>query len=482
MNSPKTPWLSRFVWFYLLFATALSYGCQEKLERRVALTQEQWKQVREKVSDERPKPQHEIGAVFGEGGEPLIELVGYDLSAKSLVTNKNFTITWYWRAFAKPDKNWKIFVHLAPKNGSTFQNLDHHPVDNLYQTTLWEADQYVKDAQNTKLRAGFPSSGADILVGFFEEQTGKRLELLDAGAGKKIEDGKLRVGEVSTKNDKTLVAYHVDEAPVLDGKINDQVWRIAARTQAFVAAGDGKPVDFSTNAKALYTDDALYLAFDAKDKDIRTVFTKRDDKLWEQDCIEVYLNPDGDSGSYWELQISPGDSADPNNPPIFDAYFEKHRQPAWEIAKNRTLEGLEARIVRKGSLNSKGKDRDTGYTLEMKIPFATIDKTPGAIELIKLPNKPPKQGDTWRMNFFRVDHNLKGEKKSTRHAAWSPAGGDFHNLEAFGTLEFGEHRNLNNRTENTTPRPPKEARARSLRCPNRQRDQRRLGEPFDPRD
>ncbi|OIP36228.1 MAG: hypothetical protein AUK47_15435 [Deltaproteobacteria bacterium CG2_30_63_29] len=427
-------------------------SCQERAERTVALTQEQWKRVKKNVSDERPTPSTVVEATFGLKDRPLIELVGYDLSPRNLVTGKNFTVTWYWHSLEKTDTNYKAFVHLVPIGSGAFQNLDHHPVDNLYQTSTWEAGKYVTDAQTVTLKAGFSSSGGKFQLGFFEQQSGQRLSIIDPGRGTVIEDGKLEVGQTSTKNDKNLVVplVDLDEAPVMDGLLTDPAWRIAGRTQSFTAAGDGKPVDFATTAKAIYTAEALYLGFDVRDKDIRTRFTKRDDTLWEQDCVEIYLNPDNDNGTYWELQLSPGDGEN-GQTPLFDAYFETHRTPAWKIAMNTTFVGLEAKVDRRGSLNSDDNTLDdTGYTVEVKIPFQNLSNTPNAIERIKLANASPKVGDTWRVNFFRVDYQETDGNKQTRHASWSPSGGDFHNLDALGTMEFGEK--STSKTSQPTPR------------------------------
>src|SRR5690606_21474869 len=122
-------------------------------------------------------------------------------------------------------------------------------------TSLWEEGQYIEDPMVETLQPGFPSAGADVFVGFFDERSGERLAIKDAGAGSLVEDGKLRVGETTTKNDKLLSAPKVTEAPVIDGDLSDPAWRVAGRTAAFINASDGKPVNFSTTARALYTDD-----------------------------------------------------------------------------------------------------------------------------------------------------------------------------------------------------------------------------------
>ena len=76
-----------------------------------------------------------------------------------------------------------------------------------------------------------------------------------------------------------------------------------------------------------------------------------------------------------------------------------------------------------GILNdSSGKD--TGWTVEIAIPFKNLDKGGGV---------PPKSGDEWRVNFFRVNVTTD----TPIYTAWSPPlRGDFHALDRFGSVVF----------------------------------------------
>ena len=49
----------------MLLAAAQLLSCQEVDERRVSMTQEQWKRVNQKIVDVRPEPEHAVGATFG---------------------------------------------------------------------------------------------------------------------------------------------------------------------------------------------------------------------------------------------------------------------------------------------------------------------------------------------------------------------------------------------------------------------------------
>jgi hypothetical protein len=76
-----------------------------------------------------------------------------------------------------------------------------------------------------------------------------------------------------------------------------------------------------------------------------------------------------------------------------------------------------------GTLNDSADD-DTGWTAELALPFKTLTEGGGV---------PPKAGDEWRANFFRVDVT----KGKPAYSAWSPPlRGDFHALDRFGSVVF----------------------------------------------
>ena len=55
-------------------------------------------------------------------------------------------------------------------------------------------------------------------------------------------------------------------------------------------------------------------------------------------------------------------------------------------------------------------------------------------DIATAPNRPPRPGDRWRMNLFRVDR-----RPEVAELAWSPTlQDDFHILRRFGELVFAD--------------------------------------------
>ena len=83
-----------------------------------------------------------------------------------------------------------------------------------------------------------------------------------------------------------------------------------------------------------------------------------------------------------------------------------------------------------GTINKK-EDKDKGWTAELAIPWAdTIGQSKAKIQL------PPKVGDKFRINLYRLD---VPRGKPQIFSGWSaPLKGDLHVLDRFGELYFGD--------------------------------------------
>lgn len=197
---------------------------------------------------------------------------------------------------------------------------------------------------------------------------------------------------------------------VLDGRLDEAGWKTAGKIHLRRSDGRAEPRQ-PTYAYAAWTQSELLLAFHCTDDDILSPYGKRDDPLYLQEAVEVFLDPDADRGDYMEFEVSPTGVR-------FDAAFSARRQgmdlgfnPASQVA-----------VAAAGTVNRPG-DEDQAWSVELAIPFA---------EMVGRGRRPPKVGDCWRANFFRLDKSARGGEASS----WRPTAGDFHDLEAFGPLCF----------------------------------------------
>jgi hypothetical protein len=209
-------------------------------------------------------------------------------------------------------------------------------------------------------------------------------------------------------------ALQTKRAPVIDGTLGKEEWDRAAVAE-LVGSFDGSKPTLRTTFRILWDDRNLYLGFDSEDPDVWGKLLKHDDPIYNEEVVEVFLDANADGKSYNELQVSPRNVT-------FDASFVARRSDlptamAWESA-------MKTAVQVRGTLDDPG-DRDDGWSAEMQIPFKS---------LTELPNLPPKPGDRWRFNAYRLEHL---QRRQIEGSAFSPLYvGDFHHLPRFGWLQF----------------------------------------------
>jgi hypothetical protein len=212
----------------------------------------------------------------------------------------------------------------------------------------------------------------------------------------------------------SLATYEVHrrKGPItVDGLLAESAWDAAPRA-ILLRSNDGRAGTWQTEARLLWDDEKLYVAFLSEDRHVSTPFTKDDEPLYTSNVVEIFLNPSGDLKRYFEIEVSPA-----NN--LFDASFTGRRKGMDLAWSSRAEHG----VAIDGTLNDP-RDVDRGWSAELGIPFAALD---GAR---------PKAGDVWRFNLFRL---LQGPGQPNEGQAFSPPMiGDFHAVDRFAYLKFVE--------------------------------------------
>ncbi len=198
----------------------------------------------------------------------------------------------------------------------------------------------------------------------------------------------------------------------IDGKLDEDAWKISSPVGDFVNNLDGSPSSYKTEAKVLYDDRYLYFAFRCVDPNIWATMKRRDEHLWEEEVVEVFLRADPRQSSYIELEVNPLGT-------VIDIFLLDVRKPLRYESWN--SEKLLWAVHVDGTVD--GKEGDKEWTCEIALPMEDI---------VPAPNIPPKPGDRWWLNLYRV------EKLPTRAGlAWSPTfKNDFHMPEMFGQIIF----------------------------------------------
>lgn len=202
-------------------------------------------------------------------------------------------------------------------------------------------------------------------------------------------------------------------APIkVDGKLDEQAWARTPSVGSFVRNRDGASVPNKTEARILYDDKFLYISFRSADENIWATMKRRDEHLWDEEVVEVFLQADPRQPSYIELEVNPLGT-------MLDIYLLDIRKPLRYESWN--SEHLQWAVQVEGTVDGRGGDR--GWTCEIALPMEDI---------VTAPHIPPTIGDRWRLNLYRVE-KLPAELG----LAWSPTlKGDFHVPSMFGEIVF----------------------------------------------
>lgn len=185
------------------------------------------------------------------------------------------------------------------------------------------------------------------------------------------------------------------------------------------------PPGYQTTFRALWDNRDLWLRFDIEDPAPWHTMTQRDDHLWEEEVVEIFIDLDGSGKNYAEYEISPAnvlcdvrmESGIPNVKSILE----------WNHA------GIESSVQnRPASGNDPG-----GWTAILRLPWRGFRSLPAVKE--GRAKSPPRPGDAWRFNLYRIErpHGPGDPKRDAIFAAWSPTGTpSFHNPAVFRPLIF----------------------------------------------
>ena len=258
---------------------------------------------------------------------------------------------------------------------------------------------------------------------------------------------------VAQEQQKLPLVYNVsfcDKAIEIDGEI-DSIWEQADWSNSFVdIEGDVQSAPYlETKFKMLWGEAELYLLAWLEEPHIWATLKNHDDIVYRDNDFEVFIDPDGDTHNYMEIEVNAFNT-------ILDLFLPKPYREGGPLQMNWTAENLRTAIGLLGTINHPN-DTDSAWIVEMALPFSSI----GTI---------PSPGDHWRINFSRVHYDLdvlKGVYSKKKDSAdrvlpeynwvWSPQGIiNMHYPEKWGYVFFhNDHEPMNSEH-------PSDARARSI--------------------
>ncbi len=237
---------------------------------------------------------------------------------------------------------------------------------------------------------------------------------------------------------RTYVCYRAPAPVVIDGNLDEDVWIKAPFTDNFVdIEGSLRPKPrFRTMVKMLWDDTYMYFGAYLEEPQIWGTLTKRDSIIFQDNDFEVFIDPDGDTHNYYELEMNALNT-------VWDLFLVKPYRDggpaihAWDIA------GLVTAVRPSGTVNDPS-DTDKAWMIEIAMPWEILKEAAN-------PKSAPRPGDQWRVNFSRVEYRVTVKDGAVSKAVdassgrpvpednwvWSPIGlVNIHYPEMWGYVQF----------------------------------------------
>jgi len=189
--------------------------------------------------------------------------------------------------------------------------------------------------------------------------------------------------ELPPEKQQPVRLRNFDTPPVIDGQLNEAVWKQATVLKDFYQTYPGDNIAPSEPTEVLLGHDAkfLYIGFRAHDEPgkVRATIAKRD-AVFDDDFVGIYLDTFNDERKAYELFFNPvGIQAD-------------------GILTEGVGEDFSVDVV----MDSKGVVTNDGYTVEVAVPFKSLRYNAGADKL-------------WGLQAVRIIKRFNGERDN-----WMP--------------------------------------------------------------
>jgi hypothetical protein len=113
--------------------------------------------------------------------EDNITLVGYGLDRRQISPGDQVTLTLYWQGQRTPSQNYKVFVHVVDDHETRVAQHDSEPQSGATPTTSWTPGQTIPDEHPLTIAPDAPPGTYKLVVGLYDGQTGRRLQLIHDG-------------------------------------------------------------------------------------------------------------------------------------------------------------------------------------------------------------------------------------------------------------------------------------------------------------
>ena len=237
------------------------------------------------------------------------------------------------------------------------------------------------------------------------------------------------------------VSYRTETPLVIDGVLDEAAWQLAPWTGLFVdIEGEHMPAPLHpTRVKMLWDEQYFYIGAWLEEPHLWATYTQRESVIFHENDFEVFIDPDGDTHRYYEIEINALGT-------IWDLMLVKPYRDGGPARTGWDALGMLSAVKLFGTLNDP-TDLDSAWTVEFAIPWKAMEEYAGEKAF-------PGEGEQMRVNFSRVQWRLEvedgayskvinpetGKPWPEYNWVWSPQGViAMHQPETWGYVQFTRH-------------------------------------------
>lgn len=193
-----------------------------------------------------------------------------------------------------------------------------------------------------------------------------------------------------------IKAVKATKAPVLDGKLDDNCWNNVPEISDFTISNSDKTAERKTFVKIVYTETAIFFGVKAMVPSDKLVAneTPRDKGVYNSDCIEIMLDPNGTGDSFYHFIVNAA-----------NCVFDRSCEQGGFVGNAEWDSDMKTAVCR---------DKDF-WSCEIMIPFYSL-------ELSSI------QKDNWGINICRESYNPGQELSSVAEKGLFCVGSSFRRL------------------------------------------------------
>ncbi|SHM34179.1 Carbohydrate family 9 binding domain-like [Cyclobacterium lianum] len=193
---------------------------------------------------------------------------------------------------------------------------------------------------------------------------------------------------------RSYLAYQLQEKLTIDGLLEESAWKKAPWSEPFqdIRGGDFPAPAQLTRMKLLWDQNHLYIAIRLEENHLWATYTERESVIFQENDIEIFIDPDGDTHHYYEVEINALGT-------LWDLLMTRPYKNGGKPINGWNINEFQYAVHLEGTLNEPS-DTDEYWILETAIPWKSLSQSG--------PNfRAPEPGEHWKINFSRVQWRIE---------------------------------------------------------------------------